>query len=502
MPVLQEPIRMNHTQGYLIGLDMGTSGLKCVAVCPNSGDVVSVYTEWQLRLPQPGFVELRCDDIWAAVLASVRRLRDDHGIASSSILAIGACALCPGLIALDGDGKPLTDAITFMDGRSAAQAAELNATLGEKRVYDITANRIMAGATSLSTIRWIKDVRPDLYEHARHFAHLPSWLGLRLTGELRMDHPNAAGTGAFDIRQGTWAEDILREAGVDPALLPALGQGVDRLGGLINAELIELGVPRGIPVAVGGGDTACTAFALGAVKHGRAFISLGTSGVITAASERAIFDDRLITRSHVLPNLWIQNGAMNCGGLCLKWAGQAFCGEYSYDDLEALANESQPGSGGIVFLPYLNGERNPVFDPKARGVLFGIGLSSSRADCVHAVMEGVGFGLRQLMEILEGRLGVRLDEFPTVGGGTRVRSWVQILADILGRTLYVSDMADAGAVGAAMLAGIASGHSGPDFRAKALDKRIPFLPDPIRHEQYQANYEKYLRLYPSLKELY
>lgn len=502
---------MDAGSGFMLGLDMGASGVKCVAANPDTGQALSVYTEWQMRFPKPGRVELRCRDIWDTVLASIAGLAAKHGVGGDKIISIGACALCPGLIAMAADGTPLTDAITFMDGRSAREAAELNERLGVERIFAITGNRLMAGATSLSTIAWIRDRLPDVYDRTATFVHMPTWLGFLLTGRIGMDFANAAGTCLFDIRKGGWSEELMRDAGIDPAKLPRLGPGSELLGGLENPELLALGFRKGTPVAIGGGDTACTALALGAVTHGRAFVSLGTSAVITAASEKSDFDNRLSSRAHVFRDLWIEGGAMSCGGASLKWAGKVFCRDFTtdkgadgtiYDYIEKLASASAPGAGGLVFLPYLNGERNPVFDPNARGLLFGVGLASSREDCLRAVLEGVGFGLRQLTELLEGLLGVRLDDLPLVGGGARIRTWVQIIADILGRRLRVADFSDAGAVGAAMLGGMAAGMAVRDFRARELNETVCFAPDMEAHRLYQDNYEKYLRLYPAVRGLY
>ncbi len=498
---------MREKNGYMLGLDMGASGLKCVACQPETGSAVSVYTEWRLELPAPGYVELPCDAVWDALRASLRRLREEHGISGDRILSIGACALCPGLIALDASGKPLTNAIIFMDGRSVAEAAEAGRILGGQRVFDRTANRLMAGASSLPTMLWIRNHLPEVFTKTRYFAHLPTWLGLRMTGELRMDYANAAGTGVFDIHTLRWAEDFCEEAGIPVSLLPPLGQGVDLLGGLVNEEIISLGVPKGTPVAVGSGDTASTALAFGAYTHGKCFLSLGTSAVMTAAVETDSFDDRLTSRAHVFRNVWITNGAMSCGGACLAWARQALCpdlaeGGDAFAAMESLAATVAPGAGGLLFLPYLNGERSPVFDAEAKGVFFGIGLKTSRPELIRAVMEGVGYGLRQLMEIIESGTGTRLDEFSVAGGGGKSRLWLQIMADILGRALHVSDIRDAGAVGAAMLGGIASGIITREFRVHPDRERRRYVPNPENTQAYAEAYGRFVRLYPAVRNVY
>jgi xylulokinase len=452
-------------------------------------------------------VELSCEVIWDAFIQSLRRLHEDNGIKSHQILSIGAVAMCPALVALDETGSPLTGAIIFMDGRSVTETAELNARLGEQRIFERTANRLMAGAASLPGILWIKNHLPDIYRKTRYFAHLPSWLGMRMTGKLAMDYANAAGAGMFDIRNLCWAEDILEDVGIPVSMLPPLKQGVDILGGLNNDELISLGMRPDIPVAVGSGDTAGTALALGASTHGKAFLSLGTSAVLTSVRETKSFDGSLTNRAHVFRGLWISNGAMSCGGASLTWARNALCSREASDgntfaEVEKQAASAPAGAGGVLFLPYLNGERNPIYDAEAKGLIFGIGLKTTRAELLRAVMEGVGFGLRQLMEINEASIGARLDNFCVAGGGGKSGLWLQIISDILGRKLEISAVRDAGAVGAAMLGGIAAEIITREFSVHEETKSIVYRPDANNSEIYAFAYERFIQLYPAVKHLY
>lgn len=495
------------TDGYLIGLDMGTSGMKCVAVNPETGKSKSIYAEWNLTRPEPGYVELDCGTVWRSFLSCVRQLEAVHGIHPRQILSIGACALCPGLIALDQQGTPLTHAIIFMDSRSEAEAAELEKAVGFERFYEITANRIMAGACSMTTMVWLKRWKPELYGRTRYFAHLPTWLGMKLTGKISMDHSNAAGTGLYDIHKQVWSPEMAELAGIASDKLPPLAQGFDLLGGLINDELVEMGMRRGLPVAVGAGDTVCTALGLGLRNHGDAFISFGTSSVITAITDMDRFDSRIANRS-ICENRWLLAGAMSGTGASLKWFRDAFCsdlkeqeqrtGKKAFQVIDEIAEQAGATAGGLLFLPYINGERSPVFDPMARSVALGISLGTTRGHFSRAILESAAYGLRQLLEIQESLLDVRIDHIPVAGGGSKSAVWMQIIADVLGRTIHTADTAEAGALGAALLGGIAGNLVTPDYTPQKAAYKT-FCPNPALYEEYIKQYTRFLKLYPAVK---
>ena len=227
-----------------VGFDIGTSGVKCVAFDHCSGQTNSVYLEYPLLTPHPGYAEFDCNTIWQRILHSFILLRNKYGIEGSNIVSIGFCALCPGLIALGDDGCELGNCIIFMDARSGKQTEFINKTLPFDKSFEIVGNRIMSGATSITTIMWLKENRPDIYEKTKYFVHLPAWAGYKCTGEVRMDLSNASGTGLYDVHEQNWSRQISDTFAIDPAKLPPLAEAVDLLGGVTNAELTKDGLVR------------------------------------------------------------------------------------------------------------------------------------------------------------------------------------------------------------------------------------------------------------------
>lgn len=496
---------------YSVGFDMGTSGLKCVALDPITGEQYSVYSEWKLQTPKQGYAEFDCDELWRHVLSCIVRLKDERGIGGESIASIGFCALCPGLIALDAKGKELTPCIIFMDARSGAETEHINSIITSDESYKIVANRIMSGATSVTTALWLKNNMPDIYADTMCFVHLPTWAGYKLTGKLRMDLSNASGTGLYNVHEQRWSDIMAACSGIDIAKLPPLAEGVEFLGGVNAEEIMALGIAEGTPVSCGAGDTVSSLLALGAVK-GKAMLSLGTSHVLYAVTDKDDFDDRLMARSFVFKDTWGVGGAMSGPGAMLRWFRDNYCQDLiergatsnisAYELIDKEAALTPPGSDGLICLPYINGERSPIYDSAARAVLLGVNLNTTRAHIARSVIEGAAYGIRQFLEILDKNVGAKIDDILVVGGGSRSNFVVQIMADVTDRKMCVSSMADIGAVGAAITGAIAAGIVHRDYALPNNRTRKCFTPNKELKNVYDDGFARYCRLYPSVKELF
>ena len=324
----------------------------------------------------------------------------------------------------------------------------------------------------------------------------------RMCGNFAIDYSNASYTNLFETTGGfRWSEELCEKIGIDIEKLPPLHKSTDVVGGLINEELIALGIPQGTPIVIGGGDTACATLAAGVTKAGDVCESVGTTNVLTICVDQPKFDRGFINRCHVVDGTWIYQGALSTTGAAYQWFRDNFC----QDLIEKASGSSKNGCGGLVFLPYMLGERSPIWDPYARGVFFGLSLQTKRKDMNRAVMEGCGYGLRQLSEIAERVTGKKMTEFVSIGGGAKSETWAQIKADITGKDIIILDLNDMAPVGAALLAGVGAGVFKDIYEASdKVDKHVyKVVKSSDKHKDvYEKRYQVYTKLYPQIKELY
>ena len=501
---------------YLLGLDVGTSSLK-TAVIDEDGNVVAKSARgYEPMSLNPGWQEISAESIWAAVIWNLRKMISQDGVDPSRIAGIGFSCLCPGLVALGANGEILHDPIIYSDRRSVEEAEAIKQAVGEEHLFFITANRCMSGAMSGTSMLWIRNHCPEIYEKTRYFGHINTMLGVRLTDNFAIDRSNASYTSMFETRGSLeWSRDLAQKIGIDFDKLPPLMNSDEVLGGLTNKEFIDLGIPAGTPVVIGGGDTACASLAAGIVKNGDVCESVGTTNVLTICVDQPNFSPSNINRCHVVPGTWIYQGAMSHAGGSLRWFRDEFCqdlvraaaeiGMDEYDMMTRAASESAPGANGIIFLPYMMGERSPVWDSDARGVFFGMSLNNNRRDLIRAILEAVGYGTRQLKEIAEDLTGLQIKKFSSMGGGAKSEVWSQIKADVIGVDIDVLDVADMAPVGAALLAGVGAGIYQNAVEASShVEKKIyrRVISDRTNAEIYDKRYSAYTQLYPRLKDLY
>lgn len=502
---------------YLLGIDVGTQSVKA-AVIRDSGTLEGLVSRtYRLYQEAPGYQQIDTEDMWAALLDCLVRLKTEKNLDLSMIEGIGFSCLCPGLAAFDQNGQVLVDPIIYSDQRSTQEAEEIREKVGEERLFRITANRVMAGAMSGTSMLWIKRHLPEVYARTKYFGHINTLLAVRMTGKFAMDFSNASYTSLFETCGGYgWSEELCAAIGIDMAKLPPLMSSGSVVGGLKEETLISLGIPRGVPVVIGGGDTACASLAAGIIHPGDVCESAGTTDVLTVCVDEPRFDDRFINRCHVADGTWIYQGALSHAGAALRWFRDEFCkdmedeakriGKNVYDLMtDAAWERSTAGAGGVVFLPYMYGERSPVWDTYARGVFFGASLESKREDFIRAVLEGTAYGLRQLTELAEQVTGRHFREFYSMGGGARSRIWSQIKADVTGKDISVLDVNDMAPIGAALLAGMGTGCFRDAYDAAShIEKKVSHVVRSTDRftEIYDRRFHTYQELYPRLKDLY
>lgn len=501
---------------YLLGVDVGTTSIKVVVIDENAKPLGISSSSYRLITPDQNSVQIDMEDMWNAYLKCIRLLQEGKKLDLSKVAGISISSLCPGLVAMGENGEVLVDAIIYSDRRSTEEAEMILDAVGKDRLFELTANTAMAGAMSGTSMLWIKRHLPEKYEKTKYFGHLNTFMAHRMCGNFAIDYSNASYTNLFETAGGfRWSEELCEKIGIDIEKLPPLHKSTDVVGGLINEELIALGIPQGTPIVIGGGDTACATLAAGVTKAGDVCESVGTTNVLTICVDQPKFDRGFINRCHVVDGTWIYQGALSTTGAAYQWFRDNFCQDLiekasgssknAFAYMNEEADEAEPGCGGLVFLPYMLGERSPIWDPYARGVFFGLSLQTKRKDMNRAVMEGCGYGLRQLSEIAERVTGRKMTEFVSIGGGAKSETWAQIKADITGKDIIILDLNDMAPVGAALLAGVGAGVFKDVYEASdKVDKHVyKVVKSSDEHKDvYEKRYQVYTKLYPQIKELY
>ena len=495
---------------------MGTTSIK-VAIIDEQARVLGMSSSsYRLITPNQDYAQIDTEDMWRAYLKCIRLLQEGKNIDMSRVAGISISSLCPGLAALGENGEVLTDPIIYSDRRCTEEAEMILEAVGREKLFEITANTAMAGAMSGTSMLWIKRNLPEVYEKTKYFGHVNTLLAQRMSGNFAIDYSNASYTDLFETTGGfQWSEVLCEKIGIDMEKLPPLHASTDVVGGLIHPDLIQMGIPRDTPVIIGGGDTACATLAAGVTKAGQVCESVGTTNVLTICVDQPKFDKGFINRCHVVEGTWIYQGALSHTGASYQWFRDNFCQDLvdravgtdktAFQFMNEEADMAEPGSGGLVFLPYMLGERSPIWDPYARGVFFGISLQTTRKEMNRAVMEGCGYGLRQLSEIAERVTGREIKEFTSIGGGAKSETWAQIKADITGKDIKILDMNDMAPIGAALLAGVGAGIFKDVYEAadKVEKKVYKVIRSSRAHDDiYNKRYQVYIQLYPQIKELY
>jgi len=479
-----------------LGIDLGTSSVKLLLVDETQRVVAEASSPFEVSRPHPLWSEQDPEDWFRGTRATIERLKREHGRELAAVRGIGLSGQMHGATLLDESDRVLRPAILWNDGRSAAECAELERR--EPRSREITGNRAMPGFTA-PKILWVERHEPEIRRRLRRVLLPKDYLRLRLTGEHASEMSDASGTLWLDVAGRRWSAAMLAATGLDESAMPRLFEGSEPTGELRPALAAEWGMGPGVVVAGGAGDNAAGAVGVGVVRPGRAFLSLGTSGVYFVATAAFSADPERAVHSfcHCLPRTWHQMSVMLSAASCLSWVARA---TGATDEGALLAEiESADRVSEAIFLPYLSGERTPHDDPNARGVFFGLTHDTDRAELGRAVLEGVAFAFVDGQDALTAA-GAPIDEVAVIGGGARSALWGKILASALGRPLGYHAAGEVGAgFGAARLARLAATREDPDAICSPPPLERIIAPDPQLRERYAARQETFRRLYSDLR---
>lgn len=454
---------------YVLAHDLGTTGDKAILFDIESGSAVgSAFVPYPTEYPSATQAEQDPNDWWEAFCRATQEVLGRTGISAERIAVVSFSGQMMGCVPVSADGAPLRKAIIWADQRATKEAELLLDRIGLEDAYRITGHRV-GPAYSAPKIMWLLTHEPHICTHVHKFLQAKDFIVHKLTGKWVTDYSDACGTGLLDLRRRDWSEKMLQAAGIPRELLPEVVPSTQVAGEVSGEAAAEAGLARGTPVVVGGGDGVCATAGAGAVRPGIGHLYLGSSAWVAGASEEPVLDlkMRTFTWPHLDPGLYSPNGTMHNAGASLEWAAGALgvleerVAEWldlsPYDLIEQEAEKIPPGSEGLIFLPYLMGERSPHWDPSARGVFLGITRKHRRAHFLRAVYEGVALNLRTIFLALKD-LGVGLEEVRAIGGGVKSRLWVKILVDALGTPLHVTKSPlEATALGAAMAGAVGVG---------------------------------------------
>lgn len=495
---------MTTDQDRTLGIDVGTSSLKAVMLDTSGSAVDEATVAYGVDSPQAGWTQQDPETWWAALRTGLAALWG-RGHDPARIAAIGLTGQMHTLVVLDGHGEVVCPAILWSDQRTQTQCDDITRHLGREALLDRTGNLALPGFTA-PKILWVREHWPEAYGRAAHLLLPKDFIRYRLTRELATDPSDASGTVLFDVRNRRWADDVQLELGLDPGMFPAVSEGTTVVGTVDDAAAEILGLRAGTRVVAGGGDNAAAAVGLGAVEPGILTISLGTSGVIFAplSSYPREVTGQVHVFCHAVPDRWhLMSVTLSAGG-SLHWLRSVLAdllpaeGDEAYDWLTARAAESSPGSGGVVFLPYLTGERTPYADAAARGAFSGLHLGTTLGDLARAVLEGVAFSQRQGLALIRSH-GATATVARGAGGGLSNHLWRQILVDALGIELQLADPRGGAARGAAVLAGLGVGLYADPNVGTDWSRRPRQCPSDAGSRALQPAFDTYTALYPALR---
>lgn len=493
---------------YLLGIDIGTSACK-VAVFSADGSVAAQQNEaYPTAYPQPGWAEQSPDDWWDAVCRALAVLQERDGIDLSAVACIGVDGQSWSAIPVDENGRVLCPTPIWFDTRAAEICERVSREMGDE-LFALSGNPFQPSYT-LPKILWYKENRPEVYQRAASILQANSFIVYRLTRELTQDRSQGYGLQCYDIRKGEWDLEACSRLGIRESLLPPLYDSHVAVGAVTETASAQTGIPAGVPVVAGGLDAACGTLGAGVIHPGETQEQGGQAGGMSICMDHVAADPRLILGNHVVPGLWLlQGGTVGGGGVC-RWMERELGAEDRerarengtdpFYELDRAAETVPPGSDGVVFLPYMAGERSPLWDPEAKGVYYGLDFSKTRAHLLRSGLEGVAYSLRHNLDIAED-CGAAAGTLYAMGGAANSRLWTQIKADVTGKRIVVPSSDTATTLGAAILAGVGAGIYRSFDEAVSRTVRITreHLPNPEHAAAYERGYRTYRALYPQLK---
>lgn len=499
------------SKAYLLGIDIGTSACK-VAVFDREGHVVAAASgDYPVYYPREGWAEQNPEEWWNAVCHAIRKVLENGQITPEMIAGVGIDGQSWSAIAIDKDGQVLTNTPIWMDTRAQSICDRLNSEIGADEIFALAGNSLQPSYTT-AKILWYQENLPDIYKKIDKILQSNSYIAYKLTGAVTQDVSQGYGLHCFDMRNGSWNEEMCTKLGIPMEFLPDIVSCDHVVGTVTEKAAGECGLAEGTPVVAGGLDAACGTLGAGVIHPGETQEQGGQAGGMSICMDTYKADPRLILGFHVVPGQWLLQGGTTGGGGVMRWFEREFAGyeremqkqngKSSLVQLNEIANEAAPGSDGVVFLPYMAGERSPIWNPDAKGVFYGLDFSKTKGHMVRACMEGVAFSLRHNLEVAE-EAGADAQVLRAMGGSANSLLWTQIKSDITGKPILVPSSDTATTLGAAILAGVGVGFYKDYEEAVSLTVKTTreHQPNPENKAVYDRNYQTYLKLYDSLKNL-
>lgn len=497
-------------KNYILAHDLGTTGNKATLYDQEGCLVSSAFHGYDTEYAHTGWAEQDPEDWWRAICASTRKLLQQTGVRADEVACIVFSGQMMGCVSLDKNARALRKAIIWADHRSVEQESWVGERVSPEEVYRITGHRLSA-SYSLCKILWLRNHQPDIYRSTYKFVHAKDAIVARLTGVFVTDPSDASGMNLYDLEQGKWSERIIEATELDPAQFSDLRQSIDVVGEVLPEVAEEVGISAGTPVVIGGGDGACAAAGAGVVSEGTAYNYIGSSSWIALASENPIYDPsyRTFTFGHVVPGMVMPTGTMQAAGASYQWTRDQLCsielqaaqtlGITAYELMNVEAENSPVGANGLIFLPYLLGERSPRWNPYARGAFIGLTIRHTRTDMIRAVLEGVTMNLRVILDAFRSQ-DTQIEAMRVIGGGARGRFWNRIMADVYGMPVHrLTIVEEATSMGAALVGGIGVGLY-PDFgMIERMNQTAEIIePDPSARAAYERIYPIFEAAYQAL----
>lgn len=499
------------SKDYLLGIDIGTSACK-VAIFNKSGQVMaSASGDYPVYYPREGWAQQKPDEWWSAVCGAIRECLKMGNIFGEQIAGIGIDGQSWSAIAIDREGNVLTDTPIWMDTRAQEICDRLNNEIGSENIFQVAGNSLQPSYTT-AKILWYKENMPEVYGRIYKILQSNSFIAYRLTGAVTQDLSQGYGLHCFDMRTGSWDENMCVKLGIPVEFLPEIVPCDEVVGTVTEEAAIMSGLEAGIPVVAGGLDAACGTLGAGVIHPGETQEQGGQAGGMSICIDTYKADPSLILGFHVVPGRWLLQGGTTGGGGVMRWVEREFAdyererqketGVSPLDQLNEIARETPAGSEGVVFLPYMSGERSPVWNPYAKGVFYGLDFAKTKGHMVRACMEGVAFSLRHNLEVAEAA-GAKAEILRAMGGSANSLLWTQIKADVTGKTIVVPASDTATTLGAALLAGVGVGFYKDYEEAVSMTVKETrrHKPDLSNKEIYDKTYCTYRNLYESLKNM-
>ncbi|MEG1956614.1 MAG: xylulokinase [Lachnospiraceae bacterium] len=496
---------------YLLGIDIGTSACK-IAIFNKSGEVMaSGNGDYPVYYPKPGWAEQNPDEWWDAVCRTIQDVLSGGEIDSDDIAGIGIDGQGWSAIPMNQEGVVLANTPIWMDTRAQDICDRLNLQIGEDQIFTLAGNSLQPSYTT-AKILWYKETMPNMFEHVDKILQSNSFIAYRLTGAITQDMSQGYGLHCFDMHHGQWDEKMCMKLGIPVEVLPQIVPSHQVIGRVTKKAAEQTGLAEGTLVVAGGLDAACGALGAGVIHPGETQEQGGQAGGMSICMNQYAADPRLILGFHVVPDQWLLQGGTTGGGGVMRWLEKEFAeferskeletGKASLIQLNELADKVNEGSDGLIFLPYMAGERSPIWNPDAKGVFFGLDFSKTKGHIIRSAMEGVAFSLKHNIDIAEAT-GTEVKELRAMGGSANSLLWTQMKSDITGKSIVVPSSDTATTLGAAILAGVGVGFY-RDFE-EAVTRTVKITrkhePNTDHKEIYQNNYEIYLKLYQKLEDL-